>query len=40
MDKRSDAIIEKYAAPFVQIVLEKNQQIDVIIELSKIKWIF
>lgn len=23
MDKRSDAIIEKYAAPFVQIVLEK-----------------
>ncbi len=30
MDKRSDAIIEKYAAPFVQIVLEKNQQRDVL----------
>ena len=40
MDKRSDAIIEKYAAPFVQIVLEKNQQRDVFIELSQIKEIF
>ena len=40
MDKRSDAIIEKYAAPFVQIVLEKNQQRDVFRELSQIKGIF
>lgn len=24
MDKRSDATVEKYAAPFVQIVLEKK----------------
>jgi len=39
MDKRSDAIIEKYAAPFVQIVLEKNQQRDVFRELSQIKGI-
>ena len=31
MDKRGYAIIEKYAAPFVQLVLEKNQQRDVFI---------
>ncbi len=40
MDKRGYAIIEKYAAPFVQLVLEKNQQRDVFIELSQIKEIF
>ena len=40
MDKRSDATVEKYAAPFVQIVLEKNQQRDVFRELIKINWIF
>ena len=40
MDKRSYATVEKYAAPFVQIVLEKNQQRDVFRELSQIKGIF
>jgi len=40
MDKRSYTIVEKYAAPFVQIVLEKNQQRDVFKELSQIKGIF
>ena len=40
MDKRSYTIVEKYAAPFVQIVLEKNQQRNVFKELSQIKGIF
>ena len=40
MDKRSDATVEKYAAPFVKIVLEKNNQRDVFRELSQINGIF
>lgn len=39
MDKRSYAIVEKYTNPFVQLVLEKNQQTDVFHVLSQIKGI-
>ena len=39
MDKRSYATVEKYAAKFVKIVLEKNHQIEVFIELIQINLI-